>query len=143
MKKITIFLVFIFLDLLVFSGEELPCRFRYSYKVNSINKGSYSGSVIGSGNIYVPQSASSETVWSTTYSANIYFFAGTELNNQNNNSIADVRSIYAFVKWSNGGISCVKINNVTIYSENFTKSDINTSTLTGYDNDGRYFEFYL
>lgn len=157
MKK---YLLFFFLLLIptihVFGECTLLCSIRYVKKVyhppiaDSYVEGSIIGRVQISG---TGREGYYENTWSNTYTINVKFYSGFELNELYGQTGLDDNSIVAMVNWDNGGTSFILINKnkwitkLKYVNEKEIKYDNATGEripkMDGYDKDGIYWEINL
>ena len=152
MKKILL-LFFLTIYSSAFASTQIFCRARYLSEIYHppVPPEYYYGSEIGS--IPIAGTGSDgyyEKVWSNTFSLNLNFFSGYELNEYFNDNSFNDNSIVALVKWTNGGRSFITIESWTTGLKNITEDELKfTSTgeriynITGYDDDGRYWEINI
>ena len=137
----------------------INCSFRYLYRVSvrqhDINVGTYSGSEIGTTTLFAPGGGlvygnnQYQNVWTNTYTGNVIFCTGYELNEELGSYTYNDNSIIAIVKWNNGGVSVVTILNWSTKLKYLTEEELlidnNTgesiSGMNGNEKNTRYWEF--
>lgn len=144
-----IFILFTFYN--SYSAEKITCTARYSYEVYHEPQPDkiVSSGMLGSRTRYgTGTDGYYEKVWSNTYTLNIVFASGQELNEALNTDVYKNQSIIAIVEWNNGGVSIIEINEWTTHKE-ITKESFydqygnKIQKMTGYDQKGRFWQIYL
>jgi len=154
MRKL-LFLIYLILVTLQSFGEcTICCKIRYLSNIYhpAVSESYYEGSIVGRVPIAGTGSAAYyQKAWSNTYTMNIKFYSGYELNEKYGNSGLDDKSIVAMINWSNGGTSFVLINKWTSTLKYINEKEVKYYNATGesipkidgYDKDGRYWEIYF
>lgn len=145
-------LIFVLFSNLLVGGTEIHCKTRYYYKkYHKPIPPAYSETqtlgrhpIAGTG-----RKGYYENKWSNTYSLNVKFYSGYELNKFYNSSSYNNNSIVAIVSWTNGGQSFIVMKrwftNLKVMTENEIKFNTNgerVRKMTGYDSKNRLWEFY-
>src|SRR6201999_1803233 len=113
--KLFLLTAFVVITTVAYSACQVSCQFRYLYrKYNQYqSSGTYSGDQIGTttlfggGGVSVYGNSNYENVWTNTYSGDVVFRSGYELNEALGREQFNNNSIVAQIKWSNGGYSIV------------------------------------
>jgi len=129
-----------------FAMTEILCKARYFYQRYN-EPVYYEGSTIGK----IPiRKGYYENVWSNTYTLNVKFFSGFELNEYYNQQSFNNNSIVALVSWNNGGHSLIIIKDWTTNLKYMTEKEVKYTSegekinlITGYDLENRFWEFYF
>ena len=149
MKHLKIFLffyLFLFSVPYVNSQVKLNCYAQYQYEIYHPEKPAtyYQGSYIGNSMITQGKPGYYETKWSDLYQLEISFFSGEMLNEYYDTNRYNSDGIFAIVKWNNGGVSFISINNYTINSKEIIESSFQSGTiLKGKDQDNRNWEIAI
>ncbi len=130
----------------------ITCRVRYQQEVYVPPKppAYYRGNIIGS--VPIPGSGRDgyyKQEWSNTFTIDVKFFSGYELNEHYNRRLYDDKSIIARVNRRSGGYSEIVIKGWFTNLKYLTEEEIRynsrgqrISYMTGYDKEGRLWEFY-
>ena len=145
-KTILIFILFACIHH-VFAGCTITCRAHYLTKVYHPPT-YYKGDILGQ---MILTEGYSEDVWSNTYTLNINFFSGFELNESIEQEKFTNNSIYAFINWENGGHTLIEIQKWKTNLQHITEEEVEydnatgvkISKLTGNDFENRYWELFL
>jgi hypothetical protein len=137
----------------LFAATQILCKARYLYKVYhpATPPSYYEGKITGK--IPIPGTGTDayyEKKWSNNYTLNIMFFSGYELNELLNEDAFNDNSIIAAIEWNNGGYSTIIIKgyktdlkSMTIKGIKYDKDGEIISKMTGYDEEGRFWEIYF
>jgi hypothetical protein len=146
-------ILFLILSTNIYAGTEIFCKARYLYQIYHppVPPAYYEGNIIGRIPIAgTGQDAYYENVWSNTYTLNVKFFSGYELNEYYNQNSYNDNAIIAIVSWDDGGYSVITIENWVTNLKSITEEEIKyssngerISSMIGYDKEGRYWEFYF
>jgi len=125
---------------------EFLCKARYYYQKYN-EPVYYEGNTVGK---VLIRNGYYEKVWSNTYTLNVKFFSGFELNEYFNKQSFNANSIVALVSWDNGGHSLIIIKDWTTNLKYMTEREVKYTSkgekidlITGYDLENRFWEFYL
>jgi hypothetical protein len=154
MKKYLLLIFLLILSVHVFGECTLLCSIRYVKKVYHppITDSYVEGNIIGRQQLFGSgRDSYYENVWSPTYTINLKFYSGYELNELYGQTGLDDKSIVAMVKWDNGGTSFIIINKWVTGMRYINEKEIKFNNATGeriakidgYDKDGAYWEIYL
>jgi hypothetical protein len=155
MKGIIFFLLF-FVSFFIAAGEcTITCKARYLHRVfhppvppaytESKTLGRFPLAGTGSDGYY-------ENVWSNTYILNVQFYSGLEFKASSVlYSNFEDNAIVALVKWNDGGSSLIVIENWTTKLKTINQKEVmyddktgkKIPKITGYDKEGRFWEFYF
>jgi len=132
------------------AAVEIFCSARYQYEIYHPEEppAYYEGPTIGKVPIAgTGRKAYYEKVWSNSYSLNIQFYSGYELNEYYGKSRYKETSIIAFVNWPNGGSAFIIISRWTTNLKYITEKEIKYASngdrlhnLSGYDNKNRLWQ---
>jgi hypothetical protein len=156
MKKYLLFIFLLIPSIHVFGECTILCSIRYVKKVYHppIPISYYESQTTGRVPLFgTGRDAYYESVWSNTYSINVKFYSGYELNEIYGQTGLDDNSIVAMVNWDNGGTSFILINKnkwvtkLKYVNEKEIRYDNATGErnvkMEGYDKDGIYWEINL
>lgn len=156
MKKYLLFIFLLIPSIQVFGECTIHCSIRYVKKIYHppIPDSYVEGNIIGRQQLFgTGRDGYYENVWSNTYTINVKFYSGYELNELYGQTGLDDNSIVAMVNWDNGGTSFILINKnkwitkLKYVNEKEIKYDNATgeriTKMDGYDKDGIYWEIYL
>lgn len=145
-------MIFVLISNKFYSMAEITCVARYQYQVYHppVAPSYYQGSRIGQVPIAgTGQDGYYENKWSNTYNLRVKFYSGYELN-QRLNTYGDDNLIFAVVFWDNGGSTIIAIEDWETELKTMTENEIRytldgdkITQMSGYDDEGRYWEFYL
>jgi hypothetical protein len=154
MKKY-LFFIFLFISSIQIFGEcTLLCNIRYFKRVYHppIPDSYVETKTLGRQKIFgTGKEGYYENTWSNTYTINVKFYSGYELNELYEQSGLDNNSIVAMVNWDNGGTSIILINKWITKLKYIDEKEIKYNNATGeritkidgYDKDGIYWEINL
>ncbi len=125
----------------------IHCNVRYQKTVASSPLVGYSGN---GDPIFVSRSLSVSKVWSNTYSVDVYFFSGKEMNKNTNYLSYKENSIIALIKWSDEKITCITISQWVTNLDYITENEVKYNSqggrihrMEGYDSDRTLLEIYF
>jgi|JI10StandDraft_1071094.scaffolds.fasta_scaffold1016466_1 hypothetical protein len=135
------------------AAVEIFCSARYQYQIYHPEEppAYYEGPTIGKVPIAgTGRKAYYETVWSNTYSFNISFYSGYELNEYYGKTAYNANSIIAFINWPSGGTEFVIIKDWYTSLKYMTENEIKYTTtgeriydLIGYDSENRLWQISM
>ena len=115
----------------------IHCNVRYQKTVASSPLVGYSAS---GDPIFVEKRSNVEKVWSDTYSVDVYFFSGKELNERINSSSYSENSIIAVIIWSDETASYITISRWITDLDYITENEVKYNSeggriysMNGYD----------
>jgi hypothetical protein len=140
--KICIILL-MFIPFWSFTQNSVVASAQYLYRVYhpGTEPTYYEGSRIGTVMTSQGEQGYYQKKWSKVYTLNFRVFSGKNLNDAFKQSRYNDLAIIFIVEWSNGGFSLIEINNYSFHQGiDFTKVDFKGKSLTGIDDDDRYWE---
>jgi hypothetical protein len=154
MKKNLLLIFLLILSVQIFGECKLTCSIRYIKKIYHppVPIAYYEGSLVGRQPLFGSgRDGYYENVWSNTYTINVKFYSGYELNELYGQTGLDDNSIVAMVNWNNGGTSFILINKWVTKLKYINEKEIKYDNATeeritkmdGYDKDGIYWEINL
>lgn len=151
--KTLIFTICLILSISSKGAVEIYCSARYQYEVYhpAVPPSYYEGPTIGKVPIAgTGRNAYYEKVWSNTYTFNISFFSGYELNEYYGKTAYNANSIIAFINWPGGGTEFVIIKGWYTTLKYMTENEMKYSgtgepiySYAGYDSQNRLWKISL
>jgi hypothetical protein len=144
MFRILLFFVFILQIKQSLCQQKILCQAQYKYQIYHPGKQAtyYEGSRIGRQMITPAVDPYYETAYSTRYNLYISFYSGEYLNELTNSYKYNDNNIISIIEWKNGGASVIKVDNYTTNVKEITNLTKGI-TLTGYDQEQRYWEITI
>ena len=124
--------------------QKILCQAQYKYQIYHPGKQAtyYEGSRTGRQMITPAVDPYYETAYSTRYNLYISFYSGEYLNDLTNSYKYNDNNIISIIEWKNGGASVIKVDNYTTNVKEITNLTKGI-TLTGYDQEQRYWEITI
>jgi hypothetical protein len=118
-------------------------QYQYSVYHEGTSPTYYEGGYIGKVLISQGQDGYYEDKWSDVYTLKVHVLTGEDVNELLDKIVYDETALICFIKWSNGGSSLIEVNNYTTQDLIFSEDGLKEKSLTGYDDEERYWEIII